>query len=67
MIALRQVTAEDAKKVLAESPPDREWLFGAEIKTSVQRIRDSSLITRAFHARGNSGRGGYSCHSFDIF
>ena len=58
-LALRRVTAEEAKKVLSDKAPDSKWLFGENIKESMQKIRDTGLISKAFVARANFGKQNY--------
>ena len=58
-MALKRVTSEEARKVLGDAPPDSKWLFGDKVKESVQKIRDTSLITKAFQARANYGKYNY--------
>ena len=58
-LVFRRVTAEEAKKVLSDKALDSKWLFGENVKESIQKIRDIGLISKAFVARANFGRQNY--------
>ena len=36
----------DLKKILADAPPDETYLYGSTVKESVQKARDSNMLSR---------------------
>jgi hypothetical protein len=58
--ALTRIASTEARKVLEDNPPDAEFLFGKQVKESVQAIRDKDAIKDVFDKRPPYVRGRYN-------
>jgi hypothetical protein len=53
------VTEKEAKRILENSPPNRDFLFGGKVKEQVQQIRDSLQIKKVFQRPSQLNGFGY--------
>ena len=53
------MTEKEAKRILENSPPNRDFLFGGKVKEQVQQIRDSLQIKKVFQRTSQLNGFGY--------